>query len=241
MIQEATSILQALDFLVEEDEAASRKYFMGKRYLVEKVQRALLAGGFGKVFVKRAAALIHSGEQGENAEFETAAFLKCKAAPFDKFEPHDLGVPGEGSEVANMALANMFPSYVTECQAGIDKKVKDLQKTMHKKDWKAAMAKLDTCLAVPAGFEGDEVGLQTTAGAEPWVVCYKKYCWRYGPQDFPLPGCSCFVFALNSPLVVNLFAAEGVVAEGLAVADLKAFLDSPSGGGDFYPRRKPRR
>lgn len=195
---------------------------MGKRYQGEKVQGALLDGGFGKHFSKRVSSFIHARDSGEPTDCEQAALCKPPAAPFDPLHAHDLGFVGmDGSvEVANKALAGMMATFAQQYDATIKKKVQDLEKNMGKKGWKGAMAKLEACVAIPSGFEADENDFQMKPGAEPWLACYKKNCWRYGPQDFPLLGCSCFVYALTGPMVVNMFVAEGVIAQGLAVPDL---------------------
>lgn len=222
-----------LNYANTEVKQAQRKEVLGRDYLARKIYRTLNAGGFGSAFGKWAAELIYATDSGEPARYEQASFLQDATKEFDMTQACYLGKPEEGADIKNLELANMLPNYVSKFDSVYTKKTKDLEKTMGKKGWKSAMVNFDATCALAAGFTAAESELQLSAGAQPWVVCYKRNAWRYGPQNFPLPGCACFVFSKAVALIVHMVDAEGVIAEGLAVADIKSFLDSPSGGADF--------
>lgn len=70
-------------------------------------------------------------------------------------------------------------------------------------------------------------------GAQPWLVAVRPWAWRHGPGAMPMPGVGCLIQGLATLAETHLLCipVAEVLSKGIALCDLKGFLNSPSGLG----------
>ena len=70
-----------------------------------------------------------------------------------------------------------------------------------------------------------------TLGTCPFAVVNKSGCFRWGPSACPLPGIACLISVLGGvpENFVAVYPASGIIAQGIALKDAKAFLETASG------------
>lgn len=159
---------------------------------------------------------------------EQGTFFKS-GGEFDHTLVCKIGAGGAGDE---SSLAQAVRSMRCSTEEAINKKVKDITKTMIKKEWRSAMARTElsghTICDGDLGL-GDIKGYARHQGATSWVVAVRANSWCYGLAEFSLPGVGAFVTALGTGLWVSGFLVQPLVSQGLAVQDIKAFLETDSG------------
>lgn len=226
----AQQLVEAIDFVSSEEKAKARKQMMANRYQVDKAQRALhKGGGFPANYARRLATFLHHQEDPTVvANIEMASCVRGVAGKFDSEHICQLGAWTDNAQ--DGAVKVYVQKMMELVSAHVEKKAADVLKTMKKKEWQSAMSRCDTCFSEHCDIGmGDEAAFACDPGAGPWVVGIASHAWRWGPEDTPLPGVPLIIVAKETPLLVSTFLLGPLLEQGLAPADLKSFLSTPSG------------
>lgn len=233
----AKELVGAIDFVVNTEKWECRKVTMAHRYLVDKVQMNFLNVGFPKVYSRRLAMFMHNFEEPDAAPPIEMCTTLVKTAP-DAFNLAQAYMFGSLPAAAETTIASQIHAMMEKCNAVVEKKSAHVLKTMTRKGWKNAMVLCEWPL--PEKFDlgiGDEDKYIADPGSSPWVVGVSGNSWRHGPADIPLPGLPQILVTLDCQIVVSLFSAAPLLAQGLMPADIKAYLNSAS--GDEYAKEHP--
>lgn len=211
---------------------------------MEKIARMLVAGNHGAQFAKWVAAGLHRAQSGEPAMEDTPAWFKVTT----EFEPTSvcvLPVPaaaaaadGDGENNARAAadekgLSAWMDKWKVENHDVLDKKRREIEKVVAKKNWKAGLAKIDCVLQKddmpPWGFDCSGEYYEDP-GAAPWVVGMRPHTWRFGAADIPLQGLGQCIVGLGTSVLLCCFDLQPLWEQhGVCVSDMSTFLESPTG------------
>ena len=221
-----------MEFISSEQKSGKRKEDMAKRYQSEKLIRNLTTNGFPKGNAQRLGFFLYHQATGVPMQLECGHFLRTTTQEFEQTCVCLLG-QGGGEEGT---LAHLIGVLRTEYAEVFKMKEADLTKIILKKQWKSAMAKIDCRPARPPAAFPDLQPFFDDGGASVWIVGLRPWTWRFGPSDWPMPGLPHTVTALTRPLAVQVFDIAAMLEEGLAVVDLRSYLETPS-GGEFMKER----
>ena len=88
--------------------------------------------------------------------------------------------------------------------------------------------KIDADVAKLAShFTELKVDFSDAPGSCCWIAACKSWQWRAGPQSYPLPGISCFIWPQDTaPITIQALV---MLANGIVLKDLAKSLESDSG------------
>lgn len=228
LMTKAEELLKAIKWVCKVEKHESRKERMNQRYAVDRVSAQFVNNGFKQQFAKRLAQYLHLKHCDEElSTFEQASFMKTTSEAFTKDQVCQLGeLNGEKPG----SLAEYMHNMLEGARGAIDKKRDSIGKVVARKSWRGGMGKLD--LATVADFDfgyglaGEDM---TDMGALPWLVCVNGNCWRWGPNDSPMPGLPQVIAPLTRTMLVSVFEARAILGIGLSISDIRELLDSASG------------
>ena len=114
-----------------------------------------------------------------------------------------------------------------QCQ--VTDKVATLEKSLVANEkWKGCMGMLGASSKDMTFLEKD-MRFVLDEGACDWMAVCRHFGWRHGPQSIPLPGIGCLAMAEDSPVVLQISRVEALLAEGIALPDFPAYMDTESG------------
>lgn len=196
-----------------------------KRYQMDKLIKNLSVNGFGKTYSKRVAMFLHNTSHGVPVQVERGSFLRTADQDLDPKSVCMLGKgggPGDGLAALTADLTTTHDEVLKQRQA-------DLSKIILRKNWKSGMAKMERRPSeAPAAFD-DMAPFFDDPGATAWIVGLRPWTWRFGPADWPTPGMPQTVSALTRTICVQASDMQAMLDEGLAVVDLRSYLETPSG------------
>lgn len=123
---------------------------------------------------------------------------------------------------------------VTGAKEALTEKATALKASLAKNsDWAGALSKVDMGEG-SVDLGGLSVGV-VLGGNCPWMMTSRMWAWRYGPKHAPLPGVAAVYYNLSEKVSVALLAnpVDDMLAQGIAAADMAAFLETPSGATYF--------
>lgn len=229
LLQGANELLQAIKSMSKKEKQAARKEAMAKRSVVDKVCAKFVNNGFQQKFGRRLAQFLHLKHCAEElSTFEQGGFLKTAAEGFTKDFVCHLGEMQSGAEGSLQAY---IQTMLTNAKGPIDKKRESIGKVMTRKGWRGGMGNIDTPVGdhefdLGYGAAGDDLG---GLGAVPRLVGIKGNCWRWGPNESPMPGLPLVIVPLGRPLLVTIFEAKAILTMGLSISDIRELLESASG------------
>lgn len=211
---------KALEFLVGQSKLQTRNTQMQARYRRTKVVNRLIVGGFGKGFAKCMPDHIYQQELPKVVKVNPEKFDHGAILMWD---------PSGQSEEPKML--KQIAKFQEESLVLVpDKQARMLEELEKNSGWSGCMTKVDkeerTFDFEPWGLGGDP--MVNMAGCKPWLTAFKKETFRFGPKAFPLPGLGSFVVAV-SPMVLQLFTIEPLLAKGISLPDVPQFLEAPAG------------
>ena len=179
----------------------------------------LISAGFGRSFAKL---LVHK-KLADDAQIQRNG---------DDFDASQLAAWGNDDERESSNILAFCKKFLDDHESALALRREAMESTLTRNPtWAGAMVQMDA----HCDFSDfvPNVCLATELGATPWIFSHQRSVWRYGPSTFPLVGCSCFVMALDLDVVVVVFPAIALVREGIALSDVKAFLETPAGSEWF--------
>ena len=211
---------KALGFLVGQSRLQNRHSMMQVRYRRAKVVNRLIVGGFGKGFAKNMPD--HFYQQ------ELPRVVKVSPEEFDHVAILMWDSSGQSEQPK---MLKQIARFQEESLVMVpDKQARMLEELGKNSAWTGCMSKVDkegrTFDFEPWGLGGDP--MVNMAGCKPWLAAFKKETFKFGPKAFPLPGLGSFVVAV-SPMVLQLFTIEPLLAKGISLPDVPQFLEAPAG------------
>lgn len=229
VLEPARQLVEALDYMKQEQTKSVRRGVMAQRYQVDKVIRNLLGGGHGRAVAKRVAAwLKESGDGGNTALVEQATFMRAATEAFDQNSVCVLGTVGD--ESADGLLAFFSEYCVGAIAESLEKRRADITKAVGKKGWKQAMVRFDATLPAEAP-DGLPIALAHLdhQGATSWLLGLCANAFGFGPDTYPLMGFPHIMHAVNKDMVVHVYKVKPLIEQGLSIADAPTFMETPAG------------
>ena len=222
---QARQVVQAMYFLLSQEKQNHRRDASAKRYQVDKLAKTLQSQGFSKPWSKIVASRAYSHYNSEEEE-EAPSFVQKQPENFDHEKVTVM--PCEGSAAATHECMQKVRANLEE---QLTKKMEEMTKTMNKKGWKSAIARVGWTAAdgdYSYGL-GPKSDYMNDDGAAPLVIGVKAHAWRYGPGEYSMPGMGNLVVALSDDMAINVFKIEPALQQGIALVDLPAFIQTASG------------
>lgn len=224
----AVELEAAIKFVNENEGEARRKVQLSHNYFVQKAHRNLMNGGFPRTYGLRIAKFMHNLDSPDVAPpIEVPTQCKRGRDVFDHERAFFFGPLGDAPEDSP---AGRIQTLTTKETATIEKKAGDVLKTMSRRKWKNGMVRCDFVLQEKLGLGiPDEEEYLSDAGASPWIVGIGANTWRHGPSDITMPGFPQILVTMDSHIILSLMALAPLLSQGLMPADLKTFLNTPTG------------
>ena len=216
----------AAAFLNKMDRTNSRAAKAAVRYQKSKIVNSLVANGWGTAHAKRVA---QAGPDEMKVTWNPDGTLNMQEvscwAPTSSASDDTAPAP----EAPSLDLAAKAAKFTEAMQESIDIKSASMQKALKDKAaWGGALLSLDT--GSRFDWELPEAPeLMDKNGAAPSLVGCRVHANRILGAAWPLQGLASLVLALDEPMTLQLFSCEHLVGQGIAMADLKTFLETPSG------------
>lgn len=164
---------------------------------------------------------------------ECSIQVDLRTSVVDPVKVCTMKVDDDGNQLEEWAKA--LVAYKTSLGETLNTKKADAAKVMDKKNWKSVLYRFDSVVqgAERLKLTDHDSNYMDDAGASPWLMTIRPSTWRYGPKDFPLPGCVFFYLSLDCDVFLIVYDLQPLVSQGISVADLASFAESPS-GGDYF-------
>jgi hypothetical protein len=193
-----------------------------------KVISTLTAGGYSPNLSKALGAVLFDMQQG-NLSDKLPIGVDILTNP-EEFEVSKPAIFTQGS-----SIYTAFRDDHAAAKDSIEAKTDELRNAMTQNPtWVGAMGRtvmdpkaLHKVLAPYMALHG--VGM-AMPGNEPWLAVHKAGAYRYGAGATPLPGVGCLIWpgTLASHYVL-LLPVKPILANGIALRDVKSFLETESG------------
>lgn len=228
--EQATQIVEAIDFVDKEEKDERRKQQMGTRYKVDKAARLMKAGGFKPNMAARWSKwLLFDNLSGGTLEelasrkpFEQADFMISDG----KVHTSSVSLLGNIKNEDSGNLQQYIREQVFSMGDMLTKKLHECKKPIEKK-WKSAMPRFENFTSELPFPIAIDYGNDKAAG--PWLFAIKVNAFRFRPESVPAPGMPQVILAMDFPLTVAVYDVAALVTEGIALNDLPAFLDTAAG------------
>lgn len=212
--------LDAIGFILSEKKQCVRKVQQQNRYQINKVQKMLEAGGWGKSAAKHISTTIFN--KGEFASEAAEMFDSTKIRTW-------AGDCKDADHIMLESIRKFFSDIVDMLTLKIASTVNQLKSNA---TWGGCMSPLYSSGSGLDGIkfeQGMQLELSVQLGHGPWLVAFRAHCWRYGPSAWPLPGVGSVALAKTDDIWLFLILVVGVVSGGVNLNDMASFLDTPSG------------
>ena len=206
--------LDAMEYMIGEQKKGDRQAKMSVRYQRMKIASRLVPGGVGKEHSKFLAEAIEM--KTVKIQQDPAKFSDTNVAQWLAKNKSD---PVTDLDKALAASAVMVKDKVDKCVQAMDKNPK----------WGGAMTNMGYNSAPSQFLEGHTFHFERGEGSQPWACVVKPGRWRYGPTAWPLPGLACLVKVNSDHLYLHLYPVQKLLGKGISLADLHAFLETPTG------------
>lgn len=150
------------------------------------------------------------------------------------FKACTMKVGGDGSQLEEWS--KKLAEWETDLGDLFTAKKADATKAIAKRNWTSAMYRFDPCVkgCDKMKLQDEACDFMDDLGASPWLLTVRPSVWRYGAADFPLPGFGFFYKSLDTDIFLSVFNMAPLVEQGIVVADLASFAESPSGTEYFH-------
>lgn len=151
----AEQILESIKFVGDVERKEGRKVTLAHGYQVDKVERALVKGGFPQRYARRLATIKYNHEQPDQPALESAAFIKAGA---DTLSAEFAFNFGDLSQAADGTTAKRIAGVMEGWKGAFAKKSEDVLKVMNRKGWKNGMVRCEvvTPQNFQLGFDGEQ-------------------------------------------------------------------------------------
>ena len=177
----------------------------------------LLNGRFSSRFAKSYGKLLHD-------------LLVTRESPQEAVDPAG---PFECTKVSmwtgDAPLNTLMADLVTDSSDTLDAKKKAVDKCMEEQGWKGAQARIEFDLKNFAPTVVTDLPLPVSNGNKPMLVTCRRNSLRRGPAAIPFAGAATLLTCLESSIFFLVIAVEAILKEGVVLADLDGFLDTPTG------------
>lgn len=217
-------MLDAVVYVQNLGKQEKRKDQSRLRYRRNLVTNGLVAGGFGDRYSK-----------------QVVIFLKDGSRPY-----HNVDDAGSHNEVLIWTSENKRAKQLRDLmfeltpQEMMDGHRKDLDDALEQNSkWGGALGKMHCNMGRATEFLATARAEHLDRSACPWMCAVRRYRFRFGPGAFPLPGFGGYCSNIGEiPMHLLVMPVDSVLAKGISLPDLPAFLETPSGGQCFSEQAK---
>lgn len=231
-LQPARHASQAIKVMLSDKRNECRKEYMKKKYFVDMTAWRMTENGMGENAARAIALAWQRLKQPEPPtgdalpEPEAPSFMDSAATDLDPDKVCVFNMAGL-RETSMPAIVAALPQAHKDM---VDKRVKDVTKIVHKKNWRSGLVPL-ACFDIGDGDDilGLKDGFQKDEGAAAWLLGLTPFQWRYLPSDFPLQGFGQVIASHTKELAIMVFNFEPLFSAGICPIDLADHLESASG------------
>ncbi|CAK0887899.1 unnamed protein product, partial [Prorocentrum cordatum] len=233
--EKVDSQMECMQLITNKASRETRKENMKKRYARTKVSGHLVAGKYPNTFAKIVSQAL---EKLEDADDEASLSEDIQKNP-------DHIIPGR--ICLWTSVDNSTRKMIAEISSDVEKTEKSLMdaiSSLDNKSWAGCMGRVQlghdqiTEFVEHAVEDPSEKHLEIMSekGGVPWLTFVRPYTWRAGPNQCPLPGMAAVFVAKTDSIVVQIVDASDVVKNGVALTDLKKFMDTAEGGKTYQKK-----
>lgn len=218
--------LDAMVFLLQQGRKKEKAITKSERYRRVRLGNRFIPGGVGQKFAPVLANALCNAMKGEDSQ---ALLADPPAGSFDLQRVCKLT---SGSD-----LGKDFHEVMAGLRPNIDVKQDYLSKFLKETSTPGgAVMRLECEVAALEAMFASAGGKELSdKGHLPWVVAVRTHSWRHGPSSYPMPGYGAFIdiFGDKPDLCLAFMPISAIVNKGVSVADLRAFLETETGQGEF--------
>ena len=139
--------------------------------------------------------------------------------------------PGDKPNPDKYNLATLAAEYIESIKQPFLDKVAQVTNTMENKQptWNGCLSQITDGGPNFNWQLGIDTVLQDEKGAGPAVLASRKYAWRFGAAVVPFAGISTIIVAVTPGVRIVVYSVAPVLAEGISVKDVPAFLETATG------------
>ena len=214
--QKGQELMDAMTYIVNQVGRDARLKSMRQRYRNVKGQELLVAGGWPKLAAKMTSVRLNKEEittPPANAEFDPQKLHLFQETTTKAEQWHEL------------------EQYIESVAAALTHKKDAASNQLRlKTKWPGVLTKLNGTTA-PGGLQkfGMPVPTEEAEGLEPWMVCVRRNGFLWGPGHWPMPGLGGLAYNAEEDMHCFLVEVADVLAHGISLEDVPAFLDTRTG------------